>query len=115
MVWLNEIMRATPRALSRATRTWPGKVGLGVIFVATLAIVAFMNRIRESNAPRTPAKSIAHDQQISIPTVAGAPSSMNPVPNTLGGYAVSDQARQPIGWTPVKNGNDPGPLLLDVT
>jgi hypothetical protein len=40
---MNRILLVARDALSRALRTWPGKIGLGVIFIATLAIVAFMN------------------------------------------------------------------------
>jgi hypothetical protein len=114
MVWLNEILRATRSALSRAARTWLGRVALGVIVLATLATAAFLNPIRASYSPKAPTESIAYDEQISIPKVAGGPSSMNPVPNTLGGYAVSDQAWLPSGWTPLENGNGPGQLLVDV-
>lgn len=112
---MNRFLRAIRSGLSRAAQSWPGKVGIGVIMLATLAIVAFLNPIRESDAPRAPSELIAHDQQISIPKVAGGPSSMNPLPNTLGGYAVSDRARELTRWTPVENGNDPGQLLVDVT
>jgi hypothetical protein len=38
-------------ALLRAVQTWPGKVGLGVIVLATLAIVAFMRPSRDSDSP----------------------------------------------------------------
>ena len=55
------------------------------------------------------------DQQIVIPKVSGGAGSMNPLPNTIGGYAVSDQASLPSGWTPLMNGSDPGQLLVDVT
>jgi len=55
------------------------------------------------------------DQQIVIPKISGGSSSMNPLPNTMGGYAVTDQASLPSGWTPLMNGNDPGQLLVDVT
>jgi hypothetical protein len=112
---MNRFLLLIRSALSRALQTWRGKIGLGVIVLATLAIVAFLNPIRESEAPRVSTELVAHDQQISIPKVAGGSSSMNPLPNTLGGYAVSDKARELARWTPVKNGNDPGQLLVDVT
>jgi len=48
MTWLNEILGATQGALARAAQTWRGKLGLAVIFLATLAIIAFLNPIRES-------------------------------------------------------------------
>jgi hypothetical protein len=51
MIWLSGILSATRSTLSRAVRTWRGKVGLGVIVLATLAIVAFRNPIRELRAP----------------------------------------------------------------
>jgi hypothetical protein len=114
MVWLNEVLRATRSALLRAARTWLGRVALGVIVLATLATAAFLNPTRASYSPNAPTESIAYDEQITIPKVAGGPGSMNPVPNTLGGYAVSDQAWLPSGWTPLESGNGPGQLLVDV-
>jgi len=86
------------------------KVLLGVIVLAALATSVFLNPIRVSYYARTPTESIAHDEQISIPKVAGGPGSLNPpVPN-----AVSDEARLPTGWTLLDNGKDPGQLLVDV-
>jgi hypothetical protein len=93
---------------------WLGKVALGVIVLATLTTVAFLNPIRASHSPKAPTESIVYDEEISIPKVAGGPGSMSPVPNTLGGYAVSDQSWLPSGWTPLEKGNDPGQLLVDV-
>jgi hypothetical protein len=50
MIWLNRILRATRGVLSRAARTWRGKIGLGVIALATLAVVALLNPIRETDS-----------------------------------------------------------------
>jgi hypothetical protein len=90
------------------------KVFVGVIVLAALATALFLNPIRVSYSAKAPTKSIAYDEQISIPKAAGGPGSLNPVPNTLGGYAVSNQARLRSGWTPLENGDDPGQLLVDV-
>ena len=46
---MNRILLVSKTALSRA-RTWPGKVVLIVIIVATLALVAFLNPISESDS-----------------------------------------------------------------
>lgn len=46
--------------VSRAVQSWPGRVILGVIVLATLAIVAFMNPIRGTNS-RHDHRPDAHD------------------------------------------------------
>jgi hypothetical protein len=105
MDWLNGIQSAA--------RTRLGKLGLGFIALATLVIVAWMNPIRESDAPKAQAKEIAYDQQISIPKIPGGASSMGPVvedPADLGG-----QVGVVSRWTAIKNGDDPGQLLIDLT
>jgi hypothetical protein len=78
MTWLNRILRATRNALSRVVQTWRGKVGLGVIVFATLAIVAFLNPIRESDLPKAQTVKL-YDQQISIPKIPGGEKSMSPL------------------------------------
>jgi hypothetical protein len=60
MDWLNLILAAVQGGLSQITRTWQGKVGSGVIAVATLAIVAFLNPIRDSDAPKAQDKEITY-------------------------------------------------------
>jgi hypothetical protein len=86
------------------------KILVGVIVLTALATSVFLNPIRVSYSAKAPTESIAYDEQISIPKIAGGPGSLNPpVPNT-----VSDEARLPTGWTPLENGNYPGQLLVDV-
>lgn len=83
------------------------KVLVGVIALAALTTAVFLNPIRVSYSAKAPTKSIAYDEQISIPKAAGGLGSLNLIPNTLGGYPVSNQARLPSGWAPVENGDDP--------
>lgn len=50
MVQLNGILSVARHALLRGASTWRGKVGLGVISLAILAIVAMLNPIRQSDS-----------------------------------------------------------------
>jgi hypothetical protein len=86
------------------------KLLVGVIVLAALATAVFLNPIRVSYSAKARTKSMAYDEQISIPKAAGGPGSVYPpVPNTA-----FDEARLPTGWTPLENGNDPGQLLVDL-
>jgi hypothetical protein len=112
MIWLNGILRATRGALSRAVRTWRGKIGLGVIVLAVMAIVAFLNPIRQSEAPKAQAEKI-YDQQISIPKIPGGEKSMMPLREEAAD--AGGQLDVASRWTAIKNGDDPGQLLIDLT
>ena len=109
---LNGIVNAVRDALARAVGTWRGKIGLGVAFMAILAIAALLNPIREPDAPKAQVKTI-YDQQISIPKVPGGEKSMGPLREDsadAGGKLGLDSR-----WTAIKNGDDPGQLLTDLT
>jgi hypothetical protein len=104
--------RIPSQSVPRAARTWRGKIGLYVIFIAMLTIVAFLNPIRESDSRKAPTKLITYDQQIVIPKIPGGASSMRPLAEEAADPG--DQLGLVSRWTPIKNGDDPGQLLVDV-
>jgi hypothetical protein len=61
------------------------------------------------------AKSIADDQEISIPKIAAGASAMRPLGASDSARWNVDTAGSALGWAPISNGNDPGQLLADVT
>jgi hypothetical protein len=61
------------------------------------------------------AKSIADDQEISIPKIAAGASAMRPLDASDSARWNVGTAGSALGWTPISNGNDPGQLLADVT
>src|SRR5271168_5137824 len=108
MIWLNEILRATLGILSRAaTSSWHAKIGLGVVVLAVLTIVAFLNPIRKSDAPKARAEKI-YDQQISIPKIPGGEKSMRPLREEAAD--AGGQLGVASRWTAIRNGDDPGQL-----
>jgi hypothetical protein len=109
---MNRLLLLAQSALSRAARTWRGKVGLGVIVLAVLAIVAFLNPVRKSEAPKAQAEKI-YDQQISIPKIPGGEKSMRPLREEVAD--AGGQLGVASRWTAIRNGDDPGQLLIDLT
>jgi len=107
-VWSNGFVRVTRSALSSAARSWFGKIGLGIIILALLATVAYLTPIRQSDVPKAQAVEI-YDQEISIPTVPST-KSMRPRPIKDRGSQLGVLSR----WTAIKNGGDPGLLLIDL-
>jgi hypothetical protein len=112
MAWLNEILRAIRDALSRAARSWRSKIGLGVAALAVLAILAFLNPIRKSDAPKAQAEKI-YDQQISIPKIPGGEKFMRPLREEIAD--AGGQLGLASRWTAIGNGDDSGQLLIDLT
>jgi hypothetical protein len=109
--WSNGFVRVTRSALSLAARSWLGKIGLGIMVLALLATVAYLNPIRQSDVPKAQAVKI-YDQEISIPKVLGGEKSMRPLQTNasdLGG-----QLGVLSRWTAIKNDGDPGQLLIDL-
>ena len=118
---LNAIVGRTRDTLSLAISTWYGKVGLCVIFLATVLVIALLNPIRRSDSPkRESSTSIAYndDQQISIPKVPGGAKSMRPLAEDMAlvysAGASDDQVGLASRWTTI-NLNDPGQLLVDLS
>ena len=111
--WLNAIVDRMQSALSLAMSTWYGKVGLGVIFLATVSIIALLNPIPRSEYPKIDAeKSVDYDQEISIPKVSGGAKSMGPLRENAAD--LGSQLGVDSRWTAI-NVNDPGQLLIDLT
>jgi hypothetical protein len=81
--------------------------------LVVLATVALLNPIRESDSPKKVQAVKIYDQEISIPKIPGGEKSMTPVRKDtadLGG-----QLGVLSRWTGIKNGDDPGHLLIDLT
>lgn len=110
MAWLNTFLRATRGIRSRAARSWYAK--LSVIVLAVLAIVALLNPVPKSEAPKVQAEKI-YDQQISIPKIPGGEKSMRPLREEM--TDAGGQLGVVSRWTAIKNGDDPGQLLIDLT
>jgi len=112
MIW-NGILRSTRNALSLATRSWIGKIGLGAFALVVLATVAFLNPIREPDPPKKAKAVKIYDQQISIPKIPGGEKSMGPLREETAD--AGGQSGLASRWTAIKNGDDPGQLLIDLT
>jgi len=113
MDWFNGSLRALKSRAFRVARTWQGKVGLGVIAVALLVIVAFLNPISQSGAPKPQVKKTIYDQEISIPKIPGGKSSMRPLREEA--VDLNGQLGLVSRWTAIENGDNPGQLLIDLT
>lgn len=61
------------------------------------------------------AKSIADDQEISIPKIPAGATAIRPLDASDNAKWNVGMAGSALGWTPLGNGNDPGQLLVDVT
>ena len=112
---LNAIADRTQSTLSLAMSSWYGKVGLGLVFLATVSIIALLNPIQRTDSPKhliMESKSIGYDQGISIPKVSGGATSRGPLVQDAGD--LGGQLGVASRWTAI-NVNDPGQLLIDLT
>jgi hypothetical protein len=75
-------------------------------------MVAFLNPIRKSDAPKAQDEKVS-DQQISIPKMPGGEKSMRPLREEAAD--AGGQLGVASRWTAIKNGDDPGQLLIDLT
>ena len=107
-IWSTGFVRVTRSALTLAARSRFGKIGLGIALLALLATVAYLNPTRQSDVPKARAENL-YNQEISIPTVPSS-KSMRPRPTKDLGGQLGVLSR----WTAIKNGGDPGLLLIDL-